>query len=106
MSADIRGPDERRVVSRILVACVLFVRVVAAQDDQHDMSHMNMGDTNAAGGFLMNLASGTSMSPQSWPMPMQMVKADGWNLMFMGQAFLIDTQQTGPRGDDKFYSSS
>ena len=24
--------------------------------------------------------------------------------MFMGQAFLVDTQQTGPRGDDKFYA--
>ncbi len=24
--------------------------------------------------------------------------------MFMGQAFLVDTQQTGPRGGDKFYS--
>ena len=70
------------------------------------MSQMQMGDMNAAGAFLMNLASGTSMSPQSWPMPMQMLSAARWNLMFMGQAFLVDTQQTGPRGADKFYSSS
>jgi len=70
------------------------------------MSHMQMSDMNQAGGVLMNLASGTSMSPQSWDMPMKMVSVDNWNLMFMGQAFLVDTQQTGPRGADKFYSSS
>jgi hypothetical protein len=70
------------------------------------MSQMQMGDMNAAGGFLMNLDSGTSMNPQSWPMPMQMLSVARWNLMFMGQAFLIDTQQTGPRGADKFYSAN
>jgi hypothetical protein len=68
------------------------------------MSKMNMGDTNAAGGFLMGQASGTSMNPQSWPMPMLMLHPDAWSLMFMGQAFLVDTQQTGPRGADKFYA--
>ena len=26
--------------------------------------------------------------------------------MFMGQAFLVDTQQTGPRGQDKLYSAN
>ena len=68
------------------------------------MSNMQMAGMNAAGGVLMNLASGTSMSPESGAMPMEMVSAAGWNFMFMGQAFLVDTQQTGPRGGDKFYS--
>jgi hypothetical protein len=95
------------MVFKISIACILFLRIATAQEPApHDMSHMQMGDMNAAGGVLMNLASGTSMSPQSWPMPMQMVNADGWNLMFMGQAFLVDTQQTGPRGGDKLYSSN
>jgi hypothetical protein len=67
------------------------------------MAHMNMGG-NAAGGYLMSQASGTSMNPQSWPMPMLMLHPDGWSLMFMGQAFLVDTQETGPRGAAKFYS--
>jgi hypothetical protein len=67
------------------------------------MSNMNMGG-NAAGGFLMSQASGTSMNPQSWPMPMLMLHPVGWSLMFMGQAFLVDTQETGPRGAAKFYS--
>jgi len=75
-----------------------------AQD--HDMSNMQMSGMNAAGGELMNLASGTSLGPQSWAMPMKMINADGWNLMFMGQAYLVETEQTGPRGADKFYSSS
>ncbi len=70
------------------------------------MSHMHMGGMNAAGDYLMNLASGTSMSPQSWPMPMLMLTPGGWSLMFMGQAYLVDTQQTGPRGHDKFYSTN
>ena len=26
--------------------------------------------------------------------------------MFMGQAFVVDTQQSGPRGADKFYSAN
>jgi len=68
------------------------------------MSKMQMSGMNEAGGMLMNLSSGTSLSPESWVMPMRMVSADGWNFMFMGQAFLVDTQQTGPRGADKFYS--
>jgi len=71
-----------------------------------DMSHTNMGGMNQAGDSLMNLASGTSMNPESWAMPMLMRNADGWKLMFMGSAFLVDTQQTGPRGADKFYSES
>ena len=70
------------------------------------MSNMQMSGMNAAGGVLMNLASGTSMGPQSWAMPMKMINADGWNLMFMGQAYLVETEQTAPRGADKVYSSS
>jgi hypothetical protein len=67
-----------------------------------DMSH----GTNAAGLFLMNMASGTSLNPQSWPMPAFMPRIGSWNLMLMGQAFIVDTQQSGPRGGDKLYSSN
>src|SRR5258708_16970796 len=68
------------------------------------MSHMQMGGSSQGGGFLMGLASGTSMNPQSWPMPMLMLNQANWSLMFMGQGFLVDTQETGPRSHDKFYS--
>jgi hypothetical protein len=35
-----------------------------------------------------------------------MTKAGDWNLMWMGQAFIVGTQQTGPRGHDKVYSAN
>jgi hypothetical protein len=71
------------------------------------MSGMNHGmHMNQAGMYLMNMASGTSMNPQSWPMPMLMPRLGSWNLMLMGQAFIVDTQQAGPRGGDKLYSAN
>jgi hypothetical protein len=82
-----------------------------AQDDQmdhHDHSsmaghHHHMG-SNQAGEFLMEEASGTSMNPKAAEMPMIGIMTGSWNWMFMGAAFLVDTQQSGPRGGDKFYS--
>ena len=56
--------------------------------------------------YLMDTASGTSRNPLAWPMPMLMERAQGWSLMFMGQAFLVNTQQSGPRGGDKLYSTN
>ena len=66
--------------------------------------NMDMGGMNMAGMLLMQQASGTSMNPQSWRMPMFMPVEGAWRLMFMGEGFLLDTQQSGPRGGDKFYS--
>ena len=56
--------------------------------------------------YLMNLASGTSLNPLAWPMPMVMERKHSWTLMYMGQAYLVDTQQSGPRGGDKLYSTN
>ncbi len=96
-----------------LVCVCLFVAALGAPDrafgqETHDHTTaaapgMNMVDMNAAGMSLMNVASGTSVNPASWPMPMLMTHAGHWNTMFMGAGFLIDTQQSGPRGGDKFY---
>jgi hypothetical protein len=69
-----------------------------------DMPGMKMGDTNAAGADLMNVASGTSVNPVSWPMPMLTGRFGAWNATYMSQAFLVDTQQSGPRGGEKLYS--
>jgi hypothetical protein len=88
---------------RTLAIGLLFLPLAAPQDP-HDMSHMQMGGTNPASEYLMELASGTSMNPQSWKMPMQMLHRADWTLMFMGQAYLLNTQQSGPRGGDKFFS--
>lgn len=56
--------------------------------------------------LLMNEASGTSMNPMSSPIQMRMVRAGKWNLGFMANGFITDTQQSGPRGADKLYSAS
>ena len=66
----------------------------------------HMGDMNAAEMQLMNYASGTSTNPDSWPMPMVMRQLGSWNAMLMANAFITSTQQTGPRGHDKFFSTN
>jgi len=71
-----------------------------------EMPGMSMPEKNAAESFLMSLSSGTSANPASWPMPMLMKDLGSWKAMLMGQAFLVDTQQSGPRGGDKFYSAN
>src|SRR5438309_897662 len=76
-----------------------------AQESMPEMHHHHM-NMSPAGMYLMNMASGTSMNPASWPMPMLMPHVASWNLMFMGQVFLVDTQQSGPRGGDKLYSTN
>jgi hypothetical protein len=67
---------------------------------------MHHHHSNFAGNLLMNQATGTSINPQSWSMPMIMQTYGAWNVMFMGNAFIVDTQQSGPRGGDKFYSAN
>jgi hypothetical protein len=73
-----------------------------------NMPGMNMPgpmvDMNPAAMSLMNLASGTSANPAAWSMPMLMAHLGSWNTMFMGMAYIVDTQQSGPRGGDKLYS--
>ena len=81
---------------RLPAAGILFPFLACAQ----------MASMNDAGMYLMNMASGTSMNPNSAPMPMLMRPVGEWSVMFMGQAFLVDTQQSAPRGGDKFYSAS
>lgn len=86
-----------------LLILFLSVTVASAQDS---MPGMNMVDMNAASMDLMNLMSGTSVNPASWPMPMLMTHLGHWNAMFMGEGFLVETQQSGPRGGDKLYSTN
>ncbi len=71
----------------------------------HDHGNHASG-SNAATAFLFRFGSGTSVNPAAWPMPMVMQSKGNWNLMWMGQAFLVGTQQSGPRGGDKLYSTN
>ena len=50
--------------------------------------------------------SGTSAEPNSVPQPMWMTMRSGWMLMFHGNAFLADTQQSSPRGHDQLFSTN
>jgi hypothetical protein len=71
----------------------------------HEMSGMPM-DLSPSAQLLMAEASGTSLNPLSVGMPARMKMAGAWSLMAMADGFITDTQQTGPRGADKLYSTN
>jgi hypothetical protein len=66
---------------------------------------MNMAGMENSVGFL---SSGTSIEPRSTSEsdPMVVVTRRNWTFMFHANAFLVDTQQTGPRGRDKLFSTN
>lgn len=80
--------------------CALAVIPFAAQ------ARSGMVDMNGPAMSLMNLASGTAVNPASAFPPMIMEHYGKWNTMLMGTAFVVDTQQSGPRGGDKFFSTN
>lgn len=87
--------------------CALSCGSVALRaQDMQPMNRSGMGEMNTAGMFLMNNMSGTAVNPDAWPMPMIMKPMGSWTTMFMGEAFVVDTQQSGPRGGDKLYSTN
>ena len=71
---------------------------------QMPAGHEHHGDADPAATFLMQQSSGTSTQPSAWPMPMLMGPHGDWLFGAMGQAFLVYTGQSGPRGDDAAYS--
>jgi hypothetical protein len=60
--------------------------------------------------FLQEIAhhgsSGTSAEPNSIPTPMLMTNKGPWMLMFHANVFVVDEQQSSPRGGDKFFSTN
>jgi len=99
---------------KVLAFGLILSALASAQDQMPGMNMpaqmpgMNMPgmhmDVNPAAMSLMNLATGTSVNPAAWTMPMLMGHLGSWNTMFMGMAYIVDTQQSGPRGGDKLYS--
>ncbi len=69
------------------------------------MSRMSAAPGSAAYEQALE-ASGTSLQPAASPLDMIMSRVGSWKLMTMGEAFLVDTQQSGPRGDDKLFSTN
>lgn len=51
-------------------------------------------------------ASGTDAAPASAPEHMMMTMKKRWTIMFHGEAFLNELQQSGPRGFDKLFSTN
>jgi hypothetical protein len=84
-----------------IVALLAAVSSVTAQQ-------MNM--TGKAASFVEEIenhaSSGTSAEPNSTPTPMLMTMRGDWMLMFHADAFVVDTQQSSPRGEDKFFSTN
>jgi hypothetical protein len=56
--------------------------------------------------IVHHASSGTNAEPNSTPVPMLMTMKRGWMLMFHANAFVLDEQQTSPRGRDRFFSTN
>jgi len=67
---------------------------------------MNMPAHSLIEAELNHSGSGTSIEPASTPSPMLMTSTHGWMLMLHGSAFFADTQQSGPLGADKLFSTN
>lgn len=83
----------------------------AMQQPMPQMQHesikgMQHGAMDSTSEFLMRQASGTSMSPAAAPMHMTMTQRGDWMLMLHGLAFVSQVVQSGPRGEDKFFSTN
>ena len=98
-----------KVLSFTLLLCCL----AAAQDMpmHHGMAgmegqHMEMHSNAFIASIEHHSISGTDAEPSSTPSSMLMTASGKWMLMFHGEAFLNEIQQSGPRGGDKFFSTN
>lgn len=107
-----------------LSALMIFVFAAAAyaqqgggQPAQPCMPGMNMPGCYAAEpmsmqpqSFLQEIVShtnsGTTAEPISTPVPMLMTRKGSWMLMFHANVFVLDEQQSSPRGADRFFSTN
>jgi hypothetical protein len=117
-----------RALTGLVMAAVLSFPAWA-QDAAHDMnttaqsesgqSMQNMPGTGRMSDSKMGMeshsliemlqhhaTSGTDAEPNSTPFEMIMATRGKWTLMFHGEAFLNELQQTGPRGADKLFSTN
>ena len=108
-----------RAVRPTLLALVLSCASCVAQapDDTTKPANDAMTENRARLGMSMSADSliellqlhstgGTGVEPNSTPFDMLMGSRDGWTFMFHGVAFLNYTQATGPRGQDKVFSTN
>ena len=99
-----------------LGAVLLVTYASVAQETNHDMNMPGMDGTDQNNPSMQapsmievleqHATSGTDAEPASTPAAMLMHKEGNWMLMFHGEAFINEIQQTGPRGADKFFSTN
>ncbi len=103
-----------------ITSLVVSGELALAQDGGHDMNRsgqtpsmpemahdaMSMKSGSFIGAVLQHTTSGTDAEPNSTSFPMLMTTKGKWTLMFHGEGFLIETQQSGPRGRDKLFSTN
>ncbi len=76
-----------------------------------EASQRNSGMTNPhPENFIQTIEnhdnSGTSVQPGSTSTPMIMTRKGPWIVMFHANVFVLDEQQSSPRGGDKFFSTN
>jgi hypothetical protein len=97
-----------------LLALLLLPLLATAQESKPEMKMdsgmMELMDAMHPQTFLQQIehhaSSGTSAEPDSTPAPMLMTMKGEWMLMFHSNVFITDTQQSSPRGGDKFFSTN
>jgi hypothetical protein len=70
------------------------------------MSMQGMQPQSFTQAIARHATSGTSMEPNSTATPMLMAKRGPWMFMFHANVFVLDQQQSSPRGGDKFFSTN
>ncbi len=117
----------RKMFLLVLAVTSLLVssQLALAEDGGHDMNMsgqapsmpgmaegkmghdaMSMSSHSLVASLLQHAASGTDAEPNSTPFQMLMATWGSWTLMFHGDAFLSEMQQSGSRGADKLFSTS
>lgn len=84
----------------------LFAVATLAPAQQQMQMNMSGKASNFIEAIENHTSSGTSAEPNSTPAPMLMTMRGNWMLMFHANAFIVDTQQSSPRGEDKLFSTN
>ena len=77
-----------------------------SSDQVPGAASMNIQPQNFLEAIMAHTSSGTSAEPDSTPAPMLMSMRGPWMLMFHANSFIVDEQESSPRGRDKFFSTN
>jgi len=91
---------------RTILGIIAGGLLLSAAFGQQSMDHMPMSRDSLIDLIEQHSTAGTDAEPGSTPSEMLMWHAGQWMLMLHGEAFLNLTQQTGPRGQDKLFSTN